>query len=156
MEIKINHICRTNLNEEAFLKLIKKYTKKIKYDILISFDLRIKDYGSYIFDTEKKRHYIAISPIQCCYTKDKVKLDEGAEKYNLISTFLHESCHAFQYEDMGYKFWNQKYSCAAEIENASATEYFSECEVSARLFENEQILKAVKYYNSCVSKNSVL
>jgi hypothetical protein len=156
MEIKVNHIDRTCLNKEAFLKLIKKYTKNLKYDVLISFDLRIKDYGSYIFDTAHARHLIRISPIECSFAKDKVKLEEAAEKYNLISTFLHEKHHAFQYETMGYQFWSKKYSCTVEIESPSATEYFSECEVSAREFENKHVIKAVKYYNSCVPEVPVL
>lgn len=156
MEVEIKHLYRTCLDEKASIKLVKKYCKKFKNDITIIFDLRIKDYGSYNFDSEKKSHIIKISPKNCCFTPEGAKLDFGAEKYLLISTLLHELHHANQYEKMGYKFWNSKFTCASEIENTASTEYFSQCEVEAREFENKHIIAAVAYYNRCAPKTDVL
>lgn len=157
MEIKIKNLYRTCLDERAFEKLIKRYCKKFKYDILIVFDLRIRDYGNYNFDATKSRHIVKISPNSCGFSDDGVKLDFGAEKYLLIATLLHELRHASQYEKMGRnKFWNEKFGCTNEIQHPSSNEYFSLCEVDARAFENKHILSAVKYYNDCVPEDVVI
>ena len=156
MEIIIKNLYRTCLEEKAFVKLVKKYSKKFKYSIVISFDLRIRDYGNYNFDSTKNCHLIKISPQNCSFANDGEKLDFGAEKHLLITTFLHELRHAWQYEKMGWKFWNKKFGCASEIEHPSSTEYFSKCEVDARQFENRHILNAVEYYNGCAPKDDVI
>ena len=150
MKVEYRHLDRTCLDEIALSKLLKRYTKNFKYDILFVFDLRIKDYGNYIFDISNNRHWIKISPNQCGFTDAGIKLEPEAEKYNLLATILHEVRHAQQYEKMGYKFWNSKFSCTAEIKNPDSSEYFSEIEVAAREFENKHILNSVEYYNRCM------
>lgn len=152
MEITFRHLYRTCLDESAYIKLIKKYSAKLEYPVLIVFDLRIKDYGNYIFDSNKKIHCIKISPNECGFTSEGVKLDEAAEKYHLISTTIHELYHAQQYEALGREFWNKKFSCASEIEHASTADFFSKCEIDARTHENKHLLAAVEYYNRCIEE----
>jgi len=152
MEIYIRHLYKTCLQESAYIKLIKKYASKLEYDILIVFDLRIKDYGNYIFDSKKKLHSIKISPNKCGFTDEGVKLDDGAEKYHLISTTIHEIYHALQYEELGREFWNKKYGCATEITHPDTADFFSKCEIDARAYENKNLLQAVEYYSRCVEE----
>jgi len=149
MNLTIRHISRTSLNEEAYRKLLKKYFSKLKNDTILSFDLRIKDFGYYIYDLSNEIHHIKLSPILNSYNDNGIKLDEGAEKYNLISSTLHEFFHATQKEELGKDFFSKKFGCAKDIENPDAADFYSTCEVEARSFENKNILEAVSFYNLC-------
>lgn len=155
-KLMIKHIERTCLNEKAFIKLVKKYAK-LKYKLVIVFDNRIKDYGQYNFDPEKRIHTIRISPkknkivqedssIETVYKV--IKVDANGEKYQLIGTTLHELKHAIQKEERGTEFWSKKYSCASDIKNTSLADFYSECEIEARQFEHNALLEAVDLYNN--------
>lgn len=148
MEFQLRHLYRTCLQEEAYIKLLKKYSTKLTHDIVVVFDLRIKDYGQYNFDYKNRVHLIRISPIKCGFTEEGTKLEEGAEKYNLIATTIHELYHAWQKEDLGVKFWNKSYSCASQITNQDFAAFYSECELDARVYENKNLAQAVQYYDS--------
>jgi hypothetical protein len=149
-KVEVRHIDRTCLNEKAFLKLVRKYAK-LKYRLIISFDNRIKAYGQYNFNPTKRIHTIKISPkrnktIQetsidesVCKTKT---VDSNGEKYQLISTTLHELKHALQKEERGEAFWNKHYSEATEIKDISLADFYSECETEARTFEHTNILRS--------------
>ena len=63
MNVVIKYINRTKLQEKALRKLINRYSKGIKHNICIVFDLRIADCGTQYFDEDKKIHIIKISPI---------------------------------------------------------------------------------------------
>ena len=152
MNVKLKYLDRTCLQEDAFIKLVRKYGSKLTHDVLIIFDLRIKDFGLYMFDGKKKIHTIQISPTRCNLSFEGTKLDPAATKYHLISTAIHELFHAQQYENMRGSFWSKKYRCADEISNAGVAEFFSVCEVEARTHENQNILQAVEYYTSCAEQ----
>ena len=148
MDFELRHLYRTCLQEEAYRKLLKKYSTNFTYDTVIVFDLRIKDYGQYIFDQENRVHLIRVSPAKCGFTEEGIKLDESAEKYNLIATTIHELFHARQKEELGSKFWNKSYSCASQITNQDFAAFYSECELEARVYENKNLAQAVQYYDS--------
>lgn len=152
MEIHIRNIDRTCLEESAYLKLVKKYSSKLKHDVFISFDFRVKSYALYQFHPQRKVHLVKISPNTCGFTENGAKLDDGAEKYNLIASTIHELYHAQQYEELRQKFWNKRYSCASDISHRDSADFFSECEVDARRYENENLLPAIEYYNSCIEE----
>lgn len=123
--------------------------------------IELKIIGQYYFDTKKRTHTIRISPkknktvlensvVQNVF---KVKtVDSEAEKYQLISTVLHEIKHALQKEERGIDFWNAKYSCASDIKNNSLKDFYSECEIEARTFEHTNMLNAVETYNNFLAK----
>jgi HSP90 family molecular chaperone len=148
MNIEIRHLDRTFLQEEALLKVIKKYSHNLNYNILISFDKKISGYGLYNFDLKKKCHIIKISLTNCCFTENEERLDTNSEKYNLISTLIHELCHANQKETLGStKFWSNKYGCAKFVKNEFLAGFYSKSEVEARIYENKHVLQAVELYN---------
>lgn len=149
MNIRIRHLDRTCLDELAYRKLIERYSLQLQYDILIVFDMRIKNYyGDYEFNSDKKIHNIAISLNRCKY-EDEVRVDEGGEKYNLISTTIHELYHAKQYEKLGSKLFCKP---CKDIKNKELASLYSDCEIEARVFENKNLLEAVQYYDACVKR----
>jgi len=153
--ITVRHIEKTCLESEPFFKLCKKHASKLEKDLLIVFDLRIGCYGTHWFDSKKQLHIIRISPEKCRHYRDEKgvikKLDLEAEKYNIISTVVHEIRHAQQKEEMGISYWNKKCHYAEEIRNPGYKSYYSEIEADARTYENKYVLSAVEFYNSCVS-----
>lgn len=149
-KIEVRHIDRTCLDEKAYTKLVRKYAK-LKYRLIISFDNRIKAYGQYSFNPTKRIHTIKISPKRNKIIQEnsidesvyKVKtVDSNGEKYQLLSTTLHELKHALQKEERGEAFWNKQYSEASEIQNNSLADFYSECETEARTFEHTNILRS--------------
>ena len=148
MEIIVKNLSRTCLQEKPFLRLIKKYSSNLKNSIHFSFDLRLKDlYGNYYFG--KRTHIIKISIPKCCFTEKKTKLDANAQKYQLISTIIHELYHAQQKEELGPKFYSDWFSCAPGVRDPDVRSSYSRCELAARIFEDKNILKAIQYYNTC-------
>lgn len=145
MDVDIRHLNKTCLDELAYIKLVKKYASKLKYNVLISFDSRIKDYGNYIFDSRKKIHVITISPKICGFVGE-LKLDDEAARYYFISTTLHEICHARQRETLGKKEFQDLND---DILDGEASIFYSRCEIEARTYENGNLLKAMEFYNSC-------
>lgn len=148
MNFVVRNIERTCLNSEAYVKLLRKFGVGIENDVVISFDLRLKNYGSYRYNSSKKKHIILISPTECKKEED-VKLSSMDETYNLISTTLHELKHAMQQEELKAALWSKKYSCAKHVRNPLMAEFYSVSEVDARVFENKSLLSAVEFYNSC-------
>lgn len=146
--ITIQKIERTNLNEEALVKVIKKFSKP-KKDLRLTFDARISDFGSYTYNSKKKRHEIKIS--------SKV-FQFGAlssRPYELIGTILHELKHLQQQEDLGTNtFFSEKYTFNKCIKNEAASAYYSIGEIEARLFEEKNLLAAVDFY--CKNLENVL
>lgn len=143
--ITVRHIDRTPLDEFSFIKLVKKYSK-CETDILISFDKRLKSCsGTYIFNTDKKRHDIHISIPQAKFK------DSGATIYSYVTTVLHEICHLRQKEELGRQFDLKRYNCVEEIKNPHVSEFYAPLEVSAREFENKHIFDAMEFYNNNIS-----
>jgi len=149
--ISIRHIDRTCLQEEAFIKMIKKYSN-LEHDMLIVFDRRITCLGFHFYDYTKQLHTIRISPEENKYDdNNEIKLDIVAEKHNLISTFLHELCHAHQREILKKSYLRSDYRFASKIRNSETASYYSRCELEARAYACDNILKAVALYDSyCV------
>jgi hypothetical protein len=104
----------------------------------------LKDFGQYKFHEEKKVHIIRISPSRHKY---RTYSDENAQKFQFISTTLHELRHASQKEDLGAEFWSKSYSYSKQIDNPDFSEFYSKCEVDARIYENKHVLPAVEAYN---------
>jgi len=154
MEIKIKNIDRTFLDKDSFLRLIRKYSKLTK-DLDLSFDARLTSVlGNYRYDDDKKRHIIKLSLINCKYS-NKAELSKAGEKYNFISTLLHELKHAQQKEEMRQNFWKDKNCKNAEIQEESLSTEYSTVEIQARIHENKNILEAVEYYNECLKKRKI-
>lgn len=125
--------------------------------------IELKIIGQYSFDPLKRLHVIRISPKKSkiiqedsmdenIYTVKNV--DKNGEKYQAISTTLHELKHAMQKEEMGQNFWDKKYACAKDIKNSSLSDFYSQCEVEARSFENLNIIAAIEFYNKFLPKSS--
>lgn len=111
----------------------------------------LKIFGQYKFDFEKKQHIIRISPKK---NKHKTYSDENAQKFQFISTTLHELKHAMQKEEFGAGFWSKAYSSSKQINEPDFSEFYSKCEVDARVFENENVLSAVETYNKLLQNPS--
>jgi hypothetical protein len=102
-------------------------------------------FGQYKFNDEKKIHIIRISPRRHKY---KTYSDENAQKFQFISTTLHELRHASQKEELGTTmFWSRSYGYSKQIDNPNFSEFYSKCEVDARIYENKHVLPAVEAYN---------
>lgn len=142
MKIEIRYIDRTCLNAKAYMKLLAKFGN-LKLKTIIVFDKRVKSYGQYSFNSVKRIHTIRISP-----DVHKLKKDYNAEKYELISTTLHELRHAQQKEEKGFEFWKKQYNSVNEIKTKTMSDFYSECELDARTFENANVANAVGFYNS--------
>jgi len=156
MPIEIRYIERTCLQKDAFMKMIKKY-HKLNHNIRVVFDLRINSYGSHWWDGNKKIHIIRINPLYCKFHHDEnnpkgVRLGPVAEKYRIIGTTLHELRHAQQKEELGYKFYQEKYESVKAITNPYVATWYSECERDARIYEDEHIEDAVTVYDSACEK----
>lgn len=144
MKLELRYIDRTKLDTKAYGKLVRKYAK-LKHKIIIIFDKKIKTYyGQYSFDSEKKMHTIRIS------LKKNKSTDPVAEKYQLISTTLHELAHAKQKEELGVSYWSRSQNYNDDIANKGMSELYSSLEVQAREYENKNILDAVAYYDKFV------
>jgi len=153
MNIVFKYLDRSCLDEDGLKRIIKKYGSALKYDVVVVFDLRIRDFGTYEFSSTKRKHIIRISPIKCCYNDDGSRKNKSVEKYEVISALIHELRHAQQKEELGHEFWSKKYSLRSDIISKFASDFYSPCEVDARLYENRNILQAVELYNSlCYSK----
>lgn len=150
--ITIRHIERTCLKEEPYKKLIEKYAN-LKHDLLVVFDLRINCFGIHTYDFVKQLHTIRIGPFRNSIHIDEkgntIDLDTESEKYNLISTTLHELYHGFRRETLKQSFFNKDY-CEAKVKNRELKELYSQCELEARTFETSNILQAVEYYNNLI------
>jgi hypothetical protein len=99
----------------------------------------LKIIGQYIFDAKKRTHIIRISPK---LNKAKTNGDSNAEKYQLVSTVLHEVRHAQQKEERGMEFWRKRYNTAVDVIHPAFSDFYSECEIDARTFENANVLSA--------------
>jgi hypothetical protein len=147
MSVTLRYFDRTSLQEEAYLKLIKKYASKIKKDIIITFDYRLACFGNYNYDQKLNCHIIKISVKKCCKHKG-LPLEEVVQKYNLISTTIHELYHAQKQEELGQKkFWGDYYGKCQDIEDPDWSDFYSLCEVETRAYENKNVLSAVEYYD---------
>lgn len=104
-----------------------------------------KTIGYYVFDVKKRTHIIRVSPR---LNKAKTNGDVNAEKYQLVSTVLHELRHAQQKEELGVEFWRKHYNNAADVIQPAFSDFYSECEIDARTFENANVLSAVEFYTS--------
>jgi len=151
MSIEIRYLDRTCLTEEAFYEVVYSYIKslKIENDVRIVFDLRIIDFGFHIWEPESNQHIIRISPTKCQQERG-VKLHSTSEKYRVISTLLHELKHAQQKEKLGWhKYFSEGYRNVKGIKNTTISNWYSECERDARMFEDKHIEEAVEIYDSC-------
>jgi len=148
--ITIRHIDRTCLNHNAFISMVKSYSK-LDHDILIVFDDRISCMGMHIYEHTKKLHTIRLSPKHNKYGRNElgepVRLDAEAEKHNLISTVLHELHHGTQREKLKQSFFRKDYLFSKSIKNPDLAEHYSKSELEARRYECENILKAVEFYD---------
>jgi hypothetical protein len=153
MKVKIRHIEKTCLIEEAYVKLIKKYIDTDK-DVTILFDGRMKDYGEYFYNQDKRRHEIKIGLKKnkvSAYNQDRI-LKEDDQRYTFIETTLHELKHLMQHEESGRSFYNNDFGTNRDIkDNVLAIEY-SQCELEAKEFEKKNILTAVDFYDTVVSR----
>jgi hypothetical protein len=153
INIDIRYIDRTCLEYKPFYALVKKYSKDLKNNIRIVFDKRIVSMGTYIYDYKNKIHIIKISPEKNRYHTrlnpiyKTIKLDLAAEKYNLIGTVLHEIKHALQLQSMGSLYERYNFNYIKEISNQEISEWYSECEIEARIFESRNLHNAIEYYN---------
>ena len=150
--ITVRHIDRVCLQENFYKKFIDKYSK-LNRDLLVVFDLRISCFGMHEYDFEKKLHTIRISPVKNAVhvtSKDVIiQLDIESEKYNLLSTTLHELYHGEQRETLKKGFFNSNF-LSAKVKNVELKEFWSRCEVEARKYELEHILEGVAYYNELI------
>jgi HSP90 family molecular chaperone len=155
MELTLRHTETTILEEKALIEVVKKYSK-LKKDIYISFTTHIQDYGYYYWDKKNKRHTIFINPDLCkrdYFKRSKAEYDKDIQTHLLIGTIIHELRHAQQKEKLKYKYDNdQKYVCTVFIEDFSYSEYFSQREADARVYENRHINNAMQLYHSCCHK----
>lgn len=155
MKVEVRHLQRTCLQDKAFKKLVKRYGK-LNHKLIICFDNRVKDCGFYWWDTNKKVHIIRISAKNNMSPYGN-QLEAGAQKYNLISTLLHELRHAQQKEEQGVNFWSGKYFYSKDIENLEISNFYSICEIDARAFENKNLLSAIQLYDSsCINPKKVI
>jgi len=148
MDIEVRYIERTCLKEKPYIQLIKKYIGlRTDKDIKIIFDLRLKkNYGTYYYDFDKRKHIISIMP----YVRHKTT--QTHEMYALIGTTMHELKHLIQREELGYKkFMSSKFNRNEQIVGSDGSSWFSECEIQARIYENSKVISAVEYYNACVA-----
>lgn len=143
MAITILGIEKSCLDYDLYFRMIKKYTSSLENDIRISFDKRLKEnFGLYHFDYELKKHIIQIGIRH--YNNDL-----EAQKYHYVATTLHEIKHALQQEKLGYSFESKKYSTNKKIKkDQSISEFYSIIEVEARIFEEQNLNAAIKYYNN--------
>lgn len=148
MKVQVRYTERTCLEPLAFLKLARKFCYGLKYKTIISFDGRIKNYGHYIFDSKRKTHIIRISP-------NRKEKETSIHKHIFISTLIHELRHAHQKEKKGVEFWTKKYICSPEIKLTDFSTFFSLREIDARIFENKNILQAIKIYNNFEKRISI-
>jgi hypothetical protein len=150
--VTIRYIERTCLEEEALKKVVERYTKTDK-EVLVIFDMRIKDYGDYVYDEKKRRHVIRISPAMHLYESFEPKsrmLTKEGQKVRLLATLLHECRHIQQKEELGRTFYTIAYCRNTAIHDTRVSEDYSECEIDARVYENKNVLAAVEYYDSLV------
>ena len=168
-QIEIRNLDKVCLNEAAYRKLVEKYSSRLKYKVCITFDSRVTDcFGLYIFDSKNTIHIIKISPKKCCFNEKRsriakvsskkyrfdaknVKLDRNAQKYNIVSTTIHELYHAWQKEKEGRKFYNNKFSYASGVRNKEFRSLYSKCEIVTRVYENKNLMKAIKLYDLALS-----
>jgi hypothetical protein len=147
MSVTLRYFDRTSLQEEAYLKLIKKYASKIKKNITITFDYRLACFGNYNYDEKTNSHIIKISIKKCCKHKG-LPLEKNIQKYNLIATTIHELFHAQKQEELGQKkFWSDYYGKCQDIDDPDWSDFYSLCEVETRAYENKNVLPAVEYYD---------
>lgn len=138
--IEIRNIEKTKFHKEALLKVIKKFSKSEK-DIVLSFDNRVTSLGYYIYNQKKRRHDIKIC------SKNLHFEDDMANVYELIGTILHELKHLQQQEDLGTPaFGSFKFSCNKRIKDPAASDFYSDREIEARVFEESNLKEAVEYY----------
>jgi len=149
MHVNIKYIERTCLKEKPFIKLIKKYAKT-KSNILVVFDKRYKNYGGFSWNPKKKINEIRLGIKANKYSNENTKLSCNSEKYNFISTILHEIKHMNQREELGKKFWDKNYYTNKDLKNAHLSVEFSKCELEAKEFEAKNVLQSVKYYDSLI------
>jgi len=147
MQVEVRYIERVSLYEEPFIRVVQEYTKKLKHNFVVVFDLRLKNFGTHMWDADKKIHIIRLSPVLCKFKKN-VRLGPIAEKYRIIGSLLHEIRHAQQYEELGDKFWNKKYVKVKAITNPDVSDWYSECERDARIYEDLHIKDAIILYDS--------
>lgn len=137
-------IHKTCLDYDPYLRLAKKYTSSLKNDVVISFDLRLKTiYGYHSYNFETKTHKIQIGPKTCGSKNDK-----EVQIYSYIATTIHELKHAMQQEKLGAAFESKKYSKNKDIKDNSMSEFYSVLEIEARIFEEQNLSAAVKFYNT--------
>lgn len=157
---EVRYLDRMNMEEDAFLSLVEKYSRnlKLKHKILIVFDLRLKDFGSYWWGAGSRTHIIRISPTRCKHRREEnyedgwielVRVGPASEKFQVISTTIHELYHAHQKEEKGSSFNNVSFDGVKEITNPELSSWYSECEIEARIYENKNIKAAVEYYDDC-------
>ena len=169
-QIEIRNLDKVCLDEAAYRKLVEKYSSRLKHKVCITFDSRVTDcFGLYIFDNKNKIHIIKISPKKCCFNEKRsriakvsskkyrfdvknIKLDRNAQKYNIVSTTIHELYHAWQKEKEGKKFYNNEFGDASNVRNTELRRLYSRCEVETRMYENKNLMKAIKFYDESVEK----
>ena len=157
--LELRYLDRMNIEEDAYFSFLEKYirTLKLKHKILIVFDLRLKDFGSYWWNGDIRTHIIRISPKRCQHRREEnyedgwvelVRVGPASEKFQVISTTIHELFHAHQKESKGSSFDNVSFDGVKEITNPDISSWYSECEIEARIYENKNIKAAVEYYDS--------
>ena len=152
MSVVVKRIERTNLMRKPYKKMVEKYTKNLKYNLKISFDKRLVCMGQYIFDDNKKLHIIKISPLKNKFhmrNDSLIRLGPAAQKYNIISTTMHELKHASQREELGTEYYSNVFNSVAGVSNPEISEWYSILEIEARIFEYENLYEAIHCYDSC-------
>ena len=155
--IEVRYLKRTCLIKDAYAKTILHYTKilELKFKVLIVFDNRIKTSGLHTFDIKKNHHTIRISPEKAQLEKPDIfndlviRVGKNEEKWNIISTTLHELRHAAQYEESSDKYYyDADFNAVSELNNPSVSDWYSRAEIEARVYESLHIHHAIKLYNS--------
>ena len=151
--LQVKYANRTVLNEQAIRFLVRKFFKT-RRNVSISFDLRIKDYGSYTYDSKTMTHKILISPTlnQICPVTDEMYSKQYSER-KLISTLLHEIRHAQQREKYGLVYFkSSEFAINENMPNAASAIYNAPREKDARRYEKRKIKKALKLYSQFCKK----
>lgn len=143
MRISIRNIEKSELSEGAYLRLVEHFCQelKLKKDVSISFDDRLTCYGLSYFDNAKDRHIVRISPKK----NKEAGSDFEAKKWDFISTTIHELRHLYQHEVQKSSKKSNRHT--SKIKNEKSKTWYSEDEIDARLYEDQNIYDAVKIYD---------
>lgn len=132
---------------KILLFCLKPHLDKLDNSVSVIFDNRIKVYAVY-YGCSNKTHLIRVSP-----NNNTILGDLNASLHVYLGTIIHELKHAIQSEQLGERAYNAlNFRSAVTIKNSKYSDFYSVCEVEARLYELKHVLKAVKVYNKATDK----